>query len=605
MDESGTRRNFPALGKYTADFLNGDILLRPLLPLLRSLILMFALASCFSSSQNPPASADVVVTHGRIYTVDAKHPWAEAIAIRKDKILAVGTNREIFGYRNSSTKIIDAQGRLVLPAFTDCHVHFMDGSRGLQEVALDDAKTIAEIQRRVRAYAAAHPKDPWVLGRGWTYPVFAPSGLPNKKYLDEIIPERPVYLEGFDGHTWWANSAALAAAHITKGTPNPPGGMFVRDPATGEPTGAIKEDAADAIVRRRIPEPSREEKLEALRNGMKLANQFGLARVHVLGGVYAGHDDLQNVQLLEELRRNGELRLRFYLAYRLDPPEMSSRQLEAILADKKLLDDDWIAAGSAKIFLDGVIETHTAAMLEPYADDPRLSGDLLWDSEKYKQYVAELDGHGIQVFTHAIGDRSIRLALDAYEAAAKKNGTHDMRHRIEHIENPSAADIPRFGELGVVASMQPLHAYPDDNTLKSWAPNIGPERAQRGWPWHSIQAAGGVLAFGSDWPIVTLSPWPGLETAVTRETTDGQPKGGWIPSERISLPDAIRGYTLNASIAGHREKTEGSLEPGKLADVIIVSEDLFKIDPMRIGETKVLLTMVGGRVAYRAKEFQP
>jgi predicted amidohydrolase YtcJ len=604
MDESGTPRNLPSLGKYTTDFLNGDILLRPTPPLLCSLILMFAVASYFSISQNPPASADVLVTHGRIYTVDAKHPWAEAIATRKNKILAVGNDVEILHYRGPQTKIVDAKGHLVLPAFTDCHVHFMDGSTAMQQVALEDAKTIAEIQRRVKTYAAAHPKDPWVLGRGWTYPVFAPSGLPDKKYLDEIIPDRPVYLEGFDGHTWWANSAALAAAHINPGTPNPPGGMFVRD-ATGEPTGAIKEDAADAIVQRAIPERSREEKLQALRNGIKLANQFGLARVHVLGGVNAGHDDLQNVDLLEELRRNDELTLRFYLAYRLDPPEMSTRQLQSILTDKQLYHDDWIAAGSAKIFLDGVIETHTAAMLEPYSDDPHLSGDLLWDQEKYKQFVAELDADGIQVFTHAIGDRSIRLALDAYEAAAKKNGTRDMRHRVEHIEDPSAADIPRFGELGVVASMQPLHAYPDDNTLKSWAPNIGPERAQRGWPWHSIQAAGGVLAFGSDWPIVTLSPWPGLETALTRETTDGQPKGGWIPSERISLADAIRGYTLNAAFAGHREKTEGSLEAGKLADMIIVSQDLFKVQTRRIGETKVLLTMVGGSVAYRAKDFQP
>jgi len=573
------------------------------LPYFSQFTLVLLAACCFLQSQNAAHPADTIILHGRVYTVNSKQPWAEAIAIRQEKILAVGSDREILGYRAPSTKIIDAKGHLLLPAFTDCHVHFMDGSTALGEVALDDTKTIAEIQRRVKTYAAEHPKDPWVLGRGWSYPVFAPSGLPDKKYLDEIIPDRPVYLEGFDGHTWWANSAALAAAHINKDTPDPPGGLIVRDPATGEPTGAIKEDAADAIVRRAIPERNREEKLRALRTGIKLANQFGLARVHVLGGVNAGRDDLQNVDLLQELRRNGELTLRFYLAYRLDPPEMTARQLQAILQDKKLYDDDWIAAGSAKIFLDGVIETHTAAMLEPYSDDPRLSGTLLWDPEKYKQIVTQLDANGVQVFTHAIGDRSIRLALDAYEDAGKKNGTRDMRHRVEHIENPSAPDISRFGKLGVIASMQPLHAYPDDDTLKSWAPNIGPERAQRGWPWQSIQAAGGVLAFGSDWPIVTLSPWPGLQNAVTRQTTESQPKGGWIPSERISLADAIRGYTLNAAYAGHREKAEGSLEPGKLADVIIVSQDLFKIEPSKIGETKVLLTVVGGRVVYTAAEF--
>ena len=591
------------MDKYTTDFLGGDILLRRALPLLSSLILMLALASCLSASQEPPASADVVVLHGRIYTLDAKHPWAEAIAIRGERILAVGKDREILRHQNSSTKIIDAKGRLVLPAFTDCHVHFMDGSRALQQVALDDAKTIAEIQQRVKAFAVTHPNDPWVLGRGWSYPLFPPSGLPDKKYLDEIIPDRPVYLEGFDGHTWWANSAALAAAHVTQGTSDPPGGTIVRDATTGEPTGAIKEDAADAIIRRAIPELSPEEKLQALHNGIKLANQFGLARVHVLGGVNAGHDDLENVELLEELRQSGELTLRFYLASRLDPPEMTDKELEAIVRASKRYHDDWIAAGSAKIFLDGVIETHTAAMLAPYSDDPRLSGELLWDPGKYKQFVAELDRAGIQVSTHAIGDRAIRLALDAYEDAATKNGTHDMRHRVEHIEDPSAADIPRFGKLGVIASMQPLHAYPNDDILKSWAPNVGPERAQRGWPWHSIQSAGGLLAFGSDWPIVTLSPWPGLQTAVTRETTAGQPKGGWIPAERIRLPDAIRGYTLNAAFAGHREKNEGSIESGKLADLIIVSQDLFKIQPEKMGDTKVLLTLVGGRVVYEAHEF--
>ena len=295
--------------------------------------------------------------------------------------------------------------------------------------------------------------------------------------------------------------------------------------------------------------------------------------------------------------------MRFYLAYRLDPPEMTKRQLEEIVQSRNRYHDDWIAAGSAKFFLDGVIETHTAAMLAPYTNDPRVSGELLWNQEKYKQFVAELDRSGIQIFTHAIGDRAIRVTLDAYASAAKANGTKDARHRIEHIEDVSAADIPRFHEEGVVASMQPLHAYPDEDAFKSWVPSVGPERAQRAWAWHSIEAAGGVLAFGSDWPIVTLSPWPGLQNAVTRENTGGEPKGGWIPSERITLADAIRGYTFNAAFAGHREKTEGSLETGKLADLIIVSQDVFKVDPLKIGQTKVLLTMVGGRVVYKSERF--
>ncbi|HEV2697896.1 MAG TPA: amidohydrolase family protein [Terriglobales bacterium] len=564
-----------------------------------------AVAFCLCSGalgQSSPQAADAILTHGRVYTVDAKHPWAEAVAIRNGKILAIGSANDVAKYRGRSTKILDAKGRLVLPGFTDCHVHFMDGSLSLQQISLDDAKTVAEIQQRVKAHAAQHPGDPWILGRGWTYPVFAP-GLPDKKYLDEIIPDRPVYLEGFDGHTWWANSKALELAHVTRDTADPPGGVIVKDPKTGEPTGAIKEDAADAIVRRAIPDAKREEKLKALRAGIKLANQLGLTRVHVLGGVNAGRDDLHNVDLFQELQREHELTLRFYLAYRLDPPEMSQTQLKEILEARDRYKDEWIAAGSVKFFMDGVIETHTAAMLAPYADNPSLSGQLLWEPEKYDRFVAELDKRGIQIFTHAIGDRAIRVALDAYENAAKVNGTKDARHRIEHIEDASAADIPRFGKLGVIASMQPLHAYPDDDVLKSWAPNIGPERAQRGWAWHSIEAAGGVLAFGSDWPIVTLSPWPGLQNAVTRQTTDGEPKDGWVPAERVSLEDAIKGYTINAAFAGHREKTEGSLEPGKLADLIVVSQDLFGIDPHKIGSTKVLLTMVGGQVVYKSEAF--
>jgi len=548
-------------------------------------------------------TADVVLIHARIYTVNVRQPWAEALAIRDGKILAVGTDSEIDHYRGASTKVIEGKGQLVLPGFTDCHVHFLDGSFSLQQVNVEDAKTVEEVQARIKAYAVAHPNDPWVLGRGWSYPIFPPSGMPDRKQLDAVVPDRPAYIEGYDGHTWWANTKALAAAHINKDTADPTGGTIVRDPATGEPTGAIKEDAADALVRRAIPVPSREAKLMALRAGLKHANELGITRVHVMGGVNVGAGDVADAELLEELRRHNELTVRFYLAYRFDPPEVTAHQLDEIEQARARYHDEWIASGGVKFFLDGVIETHTAAMLTPYSNAPSLSGSLLWDPEKYKTFVAELDRRGIQIFTHAIGDRAIRLALDAYENAATKNGTRDARHRVEHIEDASAADIPRFGKLGVIASMQPLHAYPDDDTLKSWLPAVGPERAMRAWAWHSIQAAGGVLAFGSDWPVVTLSPWPGLQNAVTRETAKGEPKGGWIPSERISLADAIKGYTLNAAFAGHREKTEGSLEPGKVADLIVVSQNVFQVDPHELGKTKVTLTMVGGRVVHKSDGF--
>ena len=547
-------------------------------------------------------AADTVVVNARIYTVNPQQPWAEAMAIRGDKIAAVGSMRDIAVHRGPSTRVIDVQGRLVLPGFTDCHIHFLDGSLSLLQVNLDEAKTVGEIQREVRRYADARPDLAWILGRGWTYTVFNPSGLPNKRSLDEIVPDRPVYLESFDGHTWWANSKALQLAGITRTTPNPAGGIIVRDAKTGEPTGAIKEDAADYVVRRVIPPPSHEQIVAALLGGMREANRVGLVHAISPDGVSVRGGDFRILEVYDELRRAGQLTVRFDIARRLQPPSLTRDEVQEIEAARNRYHDDWLSAGKAKFFLDGVIETRTAAMLTPYVDDAK-SGELLWDPVQYREAVSELDRQGIQILTHAIGDRAIRLALDAYENAQEASHTHDARHRIEHIEDASAADLPRFGKLGVIASFQPLHAYPDDDVLKIWSGNIGPERAQHGFAWRSVASAGGVLAFGSDWPIVTLNPWTGVQNAVTRQTTGGDPPGGWLPKERLSLDDAIKGYTLGAAFAGHREKTEGSLEPGKVADLIVLAQDLFKIEPTEIAKTEVLLTMVGGKVVYQSSAW--
>ena len=570
--------------------------------LLFALVTLTAVWSLAARKDSPPP-ADTIIINARVYTA-ARGPttWVEAIAVKGDKILSVGTATQIDRFRGPHTKVIDAGARLVLPGFTDCHIHFLDGALSLEQIQLEGTRDVAEIQQRVKAYASAHPEKPWILGRGWSYPVFGRAGLPDKRMLDEVVPDRPVYLEGFDGHTWWANSKALQIAGITMQTPDPPGGSIVHDPKTGEPTGAIKEDSADALMRRVIPPPSQEEKLKALRAALKEANRVGLVRVHSAGGVSVNSSDLSNADLFEQLRQSGELTLRFYLAYRVNPPVVTRKQVQEIEQARHRYHDDWISAGAVKFFMDGVIETHTAAMLQPYSDDPSLSGELLWEPEKYQQAVTELDRMGIQVFTHAIGDRAIRTALDSYESAAKANRSHDARHRIEHIEDVSAVDIPRFGKLCVIASMQPLHAYPDD-TLKLWAGNVGPERAQRAWAWNSIQKQGGHLAFGSDWPVVTMNPWRGLQNAVTRQTPEGDPPGGFVPQERISLQDAIAGYTIGAAFAGHRERTEGSLEPGKLADLIVLNQDLFKIEPNEIGKTEVLLTMVGGNVVYQSPNW--
>jgi predicted amidohydrolase YtcJ len=568
-----------------------------LLTLLAVLILLASVAV----AQNP--SADTLVINARIYTVNSKQPWAEVLAIRGEKILAVGAAKDIEHYRGPATRVVDAKGYLVLPGFTDSHIHFLDGSLSLLRVNLSEAKTIPEIQKLVKEYADKNPGEPWVLGRGWQYPVFAPSGLPDKKYLDQIVSDRPVYLEAFDGHSWWANSKALQLAGVSAKTPDPRNGKIVRDPATGEPTGAIQEDAADAVIRRAIPLPTREEKLRALRAGLREANRVGLVRVHSAGGVNIGSSDLQNADLFDELRKKSELTVRMYLAYRLDPPTLTDKQWAEIEAARRKYHDEWIAAGAVKFFLDGVVEGHTAAMLTPYSDDPKQSGALFWDPAKYKQAVERLDRGGFQIFTHAIGDKAVRLALDSYENAARINHTKDARHRVEHIETIAEEDIPQFGKLGVIASFQPLHAYPDDDTLNIWARNVGPERAQRAWAWHSIESAGGVLAFGSDWPVVTLNPWPGVQNALTRQTVDGNPPEGFVPKERISLADAIKAYTLGAAIAGRREKTEGSLEPGKVADLIIISQDVFRVGPSEIGKAEVMLTMVGGKIVYESPHW--
>lgn len=546
------------------------------------------------------SKATVIITNARIYTVDAKQPWGEALAISNGTILAVGSNRAIDTFRDENTHVIDAHGKLVLPGFTDSHIHFLEGSRLLTQVDLNGTSSIAEVQKRVKEYATAHPSVGWILGRGWSYDLFGETALPDKKYLDEIIPDRPVYLVGFDGHTSWVNSKALTLAGITRDTPNPPAGWIVKD-AKGEPTGALKEDADD-IVGNQV-QASHDEQLSALRLGLREANRVGLVRVHCLGNEQQVVSDMQNINLYDELRRNGELTLRMYIASYAGPPSFTAEQIAAVEKAKLQYHDNWISAGAVKFYLDGVIESHTAAMLTPYSDDPAQIGKLRWDEDQYKQAVAALDKRGLQVFTHAIGDRAVRLALDAYEHAAKVNGTHDMRDRIEHIETITAQDIPRFGKLGVIASYQPLHAEPNDDTLKVWARNAGPDRASRGWTWQSVAKSGGHMAFGSDWPVVTLNPWYGIQNAVTRQTLDGKPEGGWIPSERLSLEQAIEGYTLGAAFAGHLEKSEGSLEKGKLADLIVLDQDLFKIAPSDIHKVSVLLTMVGGTIVYQAPEM--
>lgn len=565
----------------------------------RRVLGLLLLGSCFISAslraqaRPAPGPAQIIVTNARIYTLNPQQTWAEALAIRDGKILAVGNAKEIESFQGPTTRVIDARGHLVLPGFTDCHIHFLEGSLALSRAELAGTHSVAEIQERLKKYAAAHPGHDWILGQGWTYEVFGEVALPDKKYLDEILPDRPVFLVGFDGHTTWVNSKALEIAKITRDSPDPPNGKIVRDPRTGQPTGVLKEDPARALVERFVPQPARAEKLTALRQGLAEANRAGLVRVHSAGG------DFDSFQLYDQLRRRGQLTVRFYISDAVEPPELTNEEIAKLEKARDRYHDEWLAGGAVKFFLDGVVESHTAAMLEPYADDPSQIGKLFWEPDKYKQAVVELDRRGFQIFTHAIGDRAVRTALDAYEQAQKTNGTRDARDRIEHIETISAADIPRFGSLGVIASFQPLHANPDlekDVYIRA----VGPERVPRGFAWQSVAKAGGRLAFGSDWNVVTLNPWRGVQIALTRQTQEGRPAGGWLPEQRLTLAQAIEGYTLGAAVAGRREKTEGSLEPGKVADLIIVTPNLFESDPHTFGKTRVLLTMFGGKIVYHA-----
>jgi predicted amidohydrolase YtcJ len=425
------------------------------------------------------------------------------------------------------------------------------------------------------------------------YDAFKPWGLPTKQLLDAIVPDRPVVVECYDGHSVWVNSKALALAGITRETPDVRQGgvvvgIVVRDPQTSEPTGVLKEEAA-GLVRKVIPPPSRKSQLAALSAGLAEANREGLT------SAVNGSGSPEEMELYDELHRCGQLTVRMTTTLMMEP-KLRPQILATYEDARRRFHDQWVRAGVIKAFMDGVVESHTAAMLEPYADDSKLIGSLNYEPEQFRENVVELDRHHFQVMTHAIGDRAIRTVLDAYQAAQVTNGLRDRRFRIEHIENINAADIPRFGRLGVIAGMQPYHCYPEPNLLNVWARNIGPQRLPYSFAWHDLAASGARLAFGSDWPIVSLNPFIGIQNAVTRQDDQGQPASGWVGRQKVTLEQALAAYTRDAAYADFQEDVKGTLEVGKLADVIVLSQNLFDARPLDIGKTLVLLTIVGGKV---------
>ena len=550
--------------------------------------LLFLSAGC--SSERP--AADTIIVNARIYTVNAGQPWAESVAVREGRILIVGSTKDVARHKASGTKVIDAGGRLVLPGIADSHVHFVSGSASLAKVDLAGTKTVEEIQGRIRTFAQEHSQASWVQGRGWMYAAF-PGNMPHKKFLDEVVPDRPAVMRCADGHTSWVNSRALALAGIDRDTKDPENGTIVRD-EKGEPTGALLE-AAGSLVSKLVPEPTPEETLAALRQGLREAARVGVVRVHGMGGEFEALD------LLDRLRREGSLTARFSVAMWVDSPGPTDKEWKAYEDARAKYQDEWLSLGGIKLMLDGVIDSGTGAMLDPYESQRDNRGKLFWEPEAFKKAVAEINAKGLQVSTHAIGDAAIRLALDAYEQAVRAAGNPDVRNKIEHAEDIAADDILRFGRLGVIASFQPFHANPEPTWMGTWIENVGPEREQRAFAWKAVLDGGGRLAFGSDWPVVTISPWPGLQLAVTRQDLDGLPAGGWIPQQKIQLSDAVYAYTMGGAYAMHREKEEGSLEAGKLADLILVSQNIFEVEPRKIAETKVVLTMVGGRIVFDAR----
>jgi predicted amidohydrolase YtcJ len=534
---------------------------------------------------------DLIVVNGQVYTGEQTE-LAEAVAVRGNKVVRVGSNSEIRRLRRAQTTVIDAEGGAVLPGFNDAHAHLISGGLSLDQVNLADATTVEEIRDTIRAWAEAHPERPWITGRGWYYQPFN-GAMPTRQLLDALVPDRPAYLIAYDGHTGWANSAALRAAGITRRTKSPAGGLIVKDPRSGEPTGALKETAM-ALMRNVTPQPTDEDRLAAIRAAADEAHRLGITSVQDAGGSAA------DLELFDRLRRRGDLKLRVYQALRADGSLTEAQLDELDNVRTRFADDPLLKTGAIKLVADGVIESHTAAMLEPYANRSG-TGDARFTAEELNRIVGMLDRRGWQVMTHAIGDAAVRMTLDAYEAAAKSNAAppRGRRHRIEHIETIDPEDIPRFGRLGVVAAFQPVHATPSPTPGDVWSTNIGEARAARGWLWASIARMRGPLAFGSDWPVMTLDPLQGLHVAVTRTTVDGLPEGGWIPAERLPIRQAVQAYTRDAAWASFDEQRKGTLTRDMLADIVVLSDDIFTGPPSKLTTTEVAVTIADGKVVYR------
>jgi len=529
---------------------------------------------------------DLVLSNGSVWTGNPRRPRAEAVAVRGDRILDVGTAAGVRKRIASGATEIDLAGGLVLPGFIDGHTHFLAGGFSLNSVQLRDAAGREDFAARIAARARDLEAGEWIVNGEWDHQRFDPPELPRKEWIDAAAPANPVFVHRLDQHMALANSLALKLAGITRDTPAPPGGEIVKDPRTGEPTGILKDAAMD-LAAGRIPPPSAGENVRAAEAALREAARHGVTSVNEMA-------DVSSFEAFEDLDLRGKLTARIHVYLPIPRVgEFGGLKGRSSPANPRL------RLAGLKGFVDGSLGSGTALFFEPYADDPKAFGlfqEQMFPEGIMEKRLLEADRAGLQAAVHAIGDRANSLLLDIFEKIAAAGGPRDRRWRIEHAQHLRPGDIARFGRLGVVASVQPYHLIDDGR----WAEKkIGPDRARTTFAFRSLRDAGAVLAFGSDWTVAPLDPLAGIFAAVTRRTLDGKNPGGWIPGEKISVEDAVRAYTVNGAYAQFTEADKGSIEPGKLADMVVLGRDIFNIPAEEIAGVDVLATVFDGKIVYR------
>ncbi|PWT81740.1 MAG: amidohydrolase [Acidobacteria bacterium] len=537
-----------------------------------------------ANSQSRP-SATLIVTNATIYTVDKQHPRAEAVAVIGDRIIAVGSRAEIDPWRGPQTKVIDVGGKLVMPGFNDAHVHFISGGEQLDQVNLTDAASPQEFVRRVAAQVSKTPEGEWILGGRWDETKWPKPELPTRELVDPATGDTPIFIERYDGHQSLANSAAMKLAGVNAKTADVSGGVIVRD-ASGNPTGIFK-DAAQNLINKAIPPASHERRMRAARRALEHAASLGVTSVQHMNPEFA------DIAAYSELAEKGELTTRIY-----GVPMETNWQDQAKIGIRHAWGSSYLRLGAVKGYADGSLGSRTAYMFEPFADDPGNRGllsDEMHPVSAMRDRLAQADAAGLQLRVHAIGDRAISMMLDIFSDIEKEHGYHDQRFTIEHAQHMAQKDFERFAKLHVIASMQPYHAIDDGR----WAEKpLGHNRARYSYAWRSFLDHGVTLAFGTDWPVAPLNPLLGLYAAVTRATLDGKNSDGWIPEEKVTLSEAVEAYTMGSAFAEFQEQEKGSITPGKLADMVILSDNIFDLEPNAMRNVRVETTIVGGRVVH-------